>query len=51
MADKEVEDYLFSQIEVRVYENSKKRFVPSQPTTNMLEYIGELLEVKPQAWG
>ncbi len=51
MADKEVEDYLFSQIEVRVYENSKKRFVPSQPTTNMLEYIGELLKVKPQAWG
>ena len=51
MADKEVEDYLFSQIEVRVYENPKKRFVPSQPTTDMLEYIGELLKVKPQAWG
>lgn len=51
MADEEVEDYLFSQIEVRVYENPKKRFVPSQPTTDMLEYIGELLKVKPQAWG
>jgi hypothetical protein len=51
MADKEVEDYLFSQLEVRVYENVKERFVSSQPTTDMLEYIGELLKVKPQAWG
>lgn len=51
MADKEVESYLFSQLEVRLYENPKKRFVPSQPTTDMLEYIGELLKVKPQAWG
>lgn len=51
MADEEVKDYLFSQVEMRLYENPKERFVPSHPTSDMLEYIAELLQVKPQTWG
>lgn len=51
MADEEVKDFLFSQVEMRLYDNEKNKFVPSQPTGDMLEYIAELLRVKPQTWG
>lgn len=51
MADQEVKDFLFSQVEMRLYDNDKEKFIPSHPTGDMLEYIAELLRVKPQTWG
>lgn len=51
MVDEEVKDFLFSQVEMRLYDNEKNKTVPSQPTGDMLEYIAELLRVKPQTWG
>ncbi len=51
MADEEVKDFLFSQVEMRLFDNDKEKFIPSHPTGDMLEYIAELLRVKPQTWG
>jgi hypothetical protein len=51
MADEEIKDFLFSQVEMRVYPNAKEQFISSQPTSDMVEYIAELIAVKPQSWG
>ena len=51
MADDEIKDFLFSQIEMREYSNPKEQFISSQPTSDMVEYIAELIAVKPQSWG
>lgn len=51
MADEEIKDFLFSQTEMRLYSNPKEQFISSQPTSDMVEYIAELIAVKPQSWG
>lgn len=51
LSDQETERFLFSQKEKIIYENQKDRFVSSQPKTEMIEYIAELLKVNRQSWG
>lgn len=51
LADKETENFLFTQNEKVIYEDPKDRFVPSQPKAEMIEYISELLKVNRQSWG
>lgn len=51
LSDKESEKFLFSQKEKIIYEDSRDRFVSSQPKTEMIEYISELLRVNRQSWG
>jgi hypothetical protein len=51
LADEETERFLFSQKEKIIYESQKDRFVSSQPKTEMIEYISELLKVNKQSWG
>lgn len=51
LADKESEQFLFSQKEKIIYEDSRDRFVSSQPKTEMIEFISELLKVNRQSWG
>lgn len=50
-SDKESEKFLFSQKEKLIYEDSRDRFVSSQPKTEMIEYISELLKINKQSWG
>lgn len=51
LADEAVKDFLFSQAEMKFYKNKKDQFIPGQPTGDMIEYIAELLNIKPQTWG
>lgn len=51
MSDKESQQFLFSQKEKILYDDSRDRFVSSQPKTEMIEYISELLKVNKQSWG
>lgn len=51
LADKESEQFLFSQKEKIIYEDSRDRFVSGQPKTEMIEYVSELLKVNKQSWG
>ena len=51
LSDKESEKFLFSQKEKIIYEDSRERFVSSQPKTEMIEYISELLKINKQSWG
>lgn len=50
-ADKESESFLFAQQEKRLYEDQRDRYISSQPKSNMIEYIAELLKVTDQSWG
>ena len=49
--DEDTEDFLFSQVEMKFYENFSEKFQPGQPTGDMIEYIAELLAVRPLNWG
>jgi len=49
--DSESSKFLFSQKEKIIYEDFRDRFVSSQPKTEMIEYISELLKVNKQSWG
>lgn len=51
LSDKESQQFLFSQKEKILYEDSRDRFVSSQPKTEMIKYISELLKVNRQSWG
>jgi hypothetical protein len=51
LSDRESEKFLFSQREKVLYEDSRDRFVSSQPKTEMIEYVSELLSINRQSWG
>lgn len=51
LSDSESQKFLFSQKEKLIYENSRDRFMPSQPKAEMIEYISELLKINKQSWG
>lgn len=51
LADKESEQFLFSQKEKIIYDDPRERFVSSQPKAEMIEYIAELLRINKQSWG
>jgi hypothetical protein len=51
LSDKESQRFLFSQKEKSTYQDPKDRFVSSQPKSEMIEYISELLKVNKQSWG
>lgn len=51
LSDKETEKFLFSQKEKIIYEDYRDRFVSSQPKTEMIEYVSELLKINRQSWG
>lgn len=51
LSDKETEKFLFSQKEKIIYDDYRNRFVSSQPKTEMIEYISELLKINRQSWG
>lgn len=50
-ADKNAESYFFAQQEKRIYTDQRDRYISSQPKSNMIEYISELLKVTDQSWG
>jgi hypothetical protein len=50
-ADKDAESYFFAQQEKRIYTDQRDRYISSQPKSNMIEYISELLKVTDQSWG
>ncbi len=49
--DKSSQRFLFNQTEMRLYDSIEERFVPGQPKPDAIEYIAELLNVTPLAWG
>jgi hypothetical protein len=49
--EEDIKDFLFAQIEMKFYENEKERYISGQPKADMIEYIAELLSVKPLNWG
>lgn len=51
LANKESEQFLFSQKEKIIYDDFRNRFVSSQPKADMIEYIAELIKTSKQAWG
>ncbi|MDD3412422.1 MAG: hypothetical protein PHY47_00315 [Lachnospiraceae bacterium] len=50
-SDKDAEPYFFAQQEKTLYEDQRDRYISSQPRSNMIEYIAELLKVTDQNWG
>src|SRR5690606_4372513 len=49
--EEDIQDFLFAQIEMKFYDNVKGRYISGQPKADMIEYIAELLSVKPLSWG
>jgi hypothetical protein len=49
--DKEADSFLFAQKQKTIFNDSRDRFISSQPKSKMIEYISELLSVKDQTWG
>lgn len=47
----DTEEFLFLQQEMKRYTSVKDRFRSSVPKADMIEYISELLSVKPENWG
>jgi len=47
----DTQEYLFSQEEMKIYNNYEEQFISSQPKADMIEFISELLKVNPQSWG
>jgi hypothetical protein len=45
------QEFLFLQQEMKLYNNFRERFRSSVPKADMIEYIAELLSVKPENWG
>jgi len=45
------EEFLFLQKEMIRYNSAKERFRSSVPKADMIEYMAELLAVKPENWG
>lgn len=45
------EEFLFLQQEMKLYESISDRFKSSVPKADMIEYMFELLTVKPENWG
>lgn len=49
--DQDADTFLFAQQEKLIYDDERDRFISSQPKSNMIEYIAELLKVTDQTWG
>lgn len=49
--DDDADSFLFAQQEKLIYDDERDRFISSQPKSNMIEYIAELLKVTDQTWG
>lgn len=49
--DDDADTFLFAQQEKFIYDDERERFISSQPKSNMIEYIAELLKVTDQTWG
>lgn len=45
------QEFLFLQAEMKRYTSQKDRFRSSIPKADMIEYIAELLQVRPEGWG
>ena len=48
---KDSEEFLFLQQEMKLYDSITERFKSSVPKADMIEYMFELLTVKPENWG
>lgn len=50
-ADKTAELFLFTQQEKRLYTDPRNKEMSTQPKSDMIEYIAELLKTSRQSWG
>ena len=51
LTNESTQEFLFNQIEMKLYTSFKDKHISGQPKADMIEYIAELLAVKPQNWG
>jgi len=51
LTNKDTQQFLFNQMEMKLYTNFKGKYISGQPKADMIEHIAELLAVKPQNWG
>jgi hypothetical protein len=49
--DEEADSFMFAQKEKIIYTDQRDKFISSQPKSEMIEYISELLKVTDQTWG
>ena len=49
--DEDAETFLFAQKDKILYDDVRDKQISSQPKSNMIEYISELLKVTDQTWG
>lgn len=49
--EEDSQEFLFLQKEMIIYNNENDRFRNSVPKADMIEYMAELLKVKPDSWG